>query len=152
MPSEQRVKAGEARRQQQISGDLLRAGVYNARCPQCGAPPQFKKTYCYGIEPDLQRVVMGFQECPWIGPHLHCVCAVCDFGWFERCASDDLMRDGRGGLRFDETVNEDGEIVRKPGLSLASNPRRSSGPSPGDPSRGGGEDTDIEGTPSSPRG
>ena len=116
MGREQRTQQGDLERFKAIAGEIRRAHIFDSGgCPRCGGPARFKKKYCYGLEPDLGRVLVGFEDCRLVGPHLHSECEVCGFHWFERTNDDDMMRDGRGALRFDEVVSEDGEIVRTKG-------------------------------------
>lgn len=113
MPSEQRIKAGEAERNRQIQGPIQRAHVHDqGGCPACGVPNKLIKKWCYGIEPDLGRIVFGFDGCNVVGPHLHGECAVCGFVWLERTHSDQSDLDGRGALRFDEELGEGGTVIR----------------------------------------
>jgi len=120
MGSEQRVKQGDLELYRAIVGEVEVSKKYDHKgCPKCGVgpasnqPPKFEKKFCYGLEPGLGRVLVGFADCRLVGPHLHGTCAVCGFSWFERCMDDDLMRDGRGGLRHDESVADDGTTVRE---------------------------------------
>jgi len=130
MPSEQKIKQGEFDRHRRIAGDIRRSGVFDQEgCPRCGFK-QYKKTFCYGLEPDMGRVVNGFEWCRCVGPHLHGECAACTFAWLERTKDDQLEREGRGAIRFDETLGQNGEIIPlAPGLLLLASPPRSEGPS-----------------------
>src|SRR3990172_1444766 len=99
----------ERERYRKLTGEIRRAGCFNQDgCPKCGVKNQMTKKFCYGIEPDLRKVLFGFPECPLIGPHLHGECAVCGFVWFERTQDDLADLPGRGGLRFDEMLDETG--------------------------------------------
>ena len=109
---EQKIRAQETARFKAMAGALRRAGQHDAGCPKCGAP-QLAKKFCYGLEPDLGRVLHGFPNCEVIGPHLHASCVACEFAWMERTRDDDLMIDGRGAIRHDEEQGEDGRLTRR---------------------------------------
>lgn len=68
----------------------------NGMCPKC-ARKQLVLFYCSPDERGAQQ--MG--GCEMDGPHLHVWCAVCKYGWIERCWDQAMLAEEQGLLIAD---------------------------------------------------
>ena len=80
-------------------GKIKRHGVYDTGCPKCGQAT-IGKVHCPGRDREQTEGL----ECYILGGHLHAQCGTCKFVWVEHTKDDELDRDWRGGLRFDEML------------------------------------------------